>query len=229
MEASACDWCPTHREWRPCVECERDEMIEGLRQAREVLAAKLERAERDGDALRSMLDAEIAQHAETNAKLAKYRDAVQHLINRRDDRDRLRDDVTSDDSHLAGVRHALTVFCDAFDRGGVSAGRLAELLGHGISYLHSAGLQAVANHITEAAEASTAHDALRDALRAYSITRRAEDDARERCMAFDRLGVDRNAADYTAARVTYRAAIDAAISAHDELNRLADAIATEEP
>lgn len=97
-------------------------------------------------------DAARAERDERDATIAKLRDGINALVHRRDERERTRAAIDRDDTHLAGVRHALEVFCRAFDLGGVSCGRLCELLGYSVSDLHSAGVQAVANAITDAAE-----------------------------------------------------------------------------
>lgn len=51
-----------------------------------------------------------------------------------------------------GAGHVLRTLCVALDMGGVTASKLAEMLGYPIADLHGEGLQAVANMVTTAAE-----------------------------------------------------------------------------
>lgn len=198
---------------------------------------------------RKQADSARAERDERDATIAKLRDGINALIHRRDERERTRDAIDRDDSHLAGVRHALEVFCRAFDLGGVSCGKLCEMLGHGISDLHSAGVQAVANAITDAADtqnALTSRDQyaalvralvarvrrlvrerrdLHAMLREYHAARIAEDSARVRLDQLTRLDVQ--GSELHAARVAYRDAIDRAVSTHDHVNTIARCIAEE--
>lgn len=106
--------------------------------------------------LRAALAASEEKRRVAEEKLANCRDTIDTLVKHRAERIALANAISADNSHLAGVRHALNVFCRAFDLGGVSCGKLCEMLGHSISDLHSAGAQAVANAIVDAADSDAA-------------------------------------------------------------------------
>lgn len=73
-------------------------------------------------------------------------------------------DTPTTEARLDGVCHALDCLVRAYDLGGVSASKLAEMLGYRVGDLHGAGLQAVANVTfeagTELPEALSQRDAL---------------------------------------------------------------------
>lgn len=110
---------------------------------------------------------EIAEVESLRTELTQLRAAVDTLVKQRGERVALANAISADNSHLAGVRHALTVFAKAFEMGGVSCGKLCEMLGHGISDLHSAGVQEVANAIVDAADDRAAVEGLRPLVERY--------------------------------------------------------------
>lgn len=83
------------------------------------------------------------------------------------------DDTGGANTRLHAIQETLSAFCDAYEVRGVSASRLAEMLGCRVADLHGYGLQAVANAIYDAANVEE-YEMQRDAARAELSRRLGE-------------------------------------------------------
>lgn len=97
-----------------------------------------------------------------------YKDEISRLTKERDEA-----------RGYGSAAYTINVICDALDLGGVSASKLAEMLGQPLSQLRPVGLQRVANAIFDACHGEVYESELEDAKETISHLKRREPTADE--------------------------------------------------